>query len=206
MIKSALLIEVAPGKLHIFPHVPMSQDDNMKGFGSIRGLMLKNEVQKDGTKFKFIVNSKLSTIDLIARIHELKPGHPEILPEVKLSKTELEDMLTLDGDRYEYRLYRTNLFNCSYRAFPLLVDTKTNSCYNLQSIFGHLIPEDDLGILIRGEEDFDSISATTLGQPTIIDYLSIKRMCPMCGVVSNMDKPPKKPWHSVAKKSLIDHS
>ena len=203
--KFCLLVEVVEGRLHLFPPQSMSQDDNMSGFGSIKGLSVKNEVQKDGTKFKYLPTPKMSKTDIISTVYQLKPGHPEILPEVKLHPEDLEALLQLDPSRYEYRLYRTNLFNCSYRAFPLLVDLKSMCCYNLKGLFPELNPEDDLGILIRGEEDFKRVTLEHIGEPTVIDYLSIKRMCPMCGVVSNMSKPPKKPWYSIAKKSLINH-
>lgn len=202
-LRASLLIEVRENHFHIFPAQSVPQETAMAGFGSIKGLTVKTDVQKDGTRFKYIVHSRLSTMDLINLIYEIRPGHPEILPELRLHKEELEKVLSLDPARYQYKLYRTNLFNSSYRAFPIVIDLNNLSCYYLDTLFPELVPEDGLGILIRNEEDFKTITLSGIGEPEVIDYLATKRMCPMCGVVSDSSKPPKRPWHARPKKSLF---
>lgn len=204
MTKRSALLEIAPGKFHVFPSESTTQDLNMSGLGASKGVVIRNQLQKDGTRIKYINTNKLSGIDIINRIYDIKPGHEEIVPELKLSPENFNILLNVIGEAGEYRIYKTNLFTDSYRVFPILVDHTRLCCYNLQPLFSHLIPEDNLGILIRDENDLLSLTLPKLGTPKVIEYLSNKRMCPMCGVVSDHTKPPKQPWHSARKATISD--
>lgn len=199
MESKAAIIQVLPGKFHVFPSVSTSQDVNMSGIGASKGITIRNLIQKDGTRFKYIQAPEHTAItDLIHRIYDTKPGHEEIVPELPLS----EDFIPLlAAEDSEFRVYKTNLFTNGYRLVPIVIDHKRLCCYNVQKFFPKLIPEDNFGIFIRNESDLQSVFDGPFGEPRELDYLSNKRMCPMCRVVSDHSKPPKKPWYTRKVKS-----
>jgi hypothetical protein len=191
-MKRSVLLEVQPQKYHVFPSSSISQDVNMATLGASKGIVMRYLMQKDGTRFRYIKGAQhLAATDMIARIYDVVPGHEEILPQITIGLDQLKR--TLENDELEYRLYKTNLFEESFRVFLVAVDHKRLCAYDLQVIFPDLVPEDDLGLLITTEEDWNRVCQP---ETKVIEYLSSRRMCPMCKVVSNQDKPPRKPWHA----------
>ena len=79
---------------------------------------------------------------------------------------------------------------------PIVTNHKEMTCYNVSCLFPEKIPEDDIGLLVYAK-DLLELELEDLGVPEYIEYLSHKRMCPHCGVVSDHSKTKKQPWNYV---------
>ena len=196
-MSNQFIVEVIPKHFHLLPQVSTTQDLNMKSIKSGGLLHAKYLYQKDGSRFKVIYSKAFDQVDIIMRLKVLFPDRPDIWPETKVSKDRLMEHVGVawlgKKDAYEYRAYQIHTFLNGKRFLPMLVNTAGRTFYNLSNLFPKLIPEDDFGVLCDEVEDLTIEDTWT---PKEICYQSFIRLCPSCGIVSNISKPKMDPWMS----------
>lgn len=198
------LIRIWPQHFHIFPGGGgVSQDSNMGSIRSDKGLYTKIHYQKDGSRFKTIYAKYLGSVDIARKVKINYPNRRPLWVETshttKKTITEAIETAYNNGDRLEYYAYLMHTFLNGLRYMPIVVNYTRQHCYNLMTLFDDYIPEDDLGVFV---EDLYMLNVEKLGSPVEIDYQAHIRLCPCCGVVSNLAKPKQNPWLTRSKELL----
>lgn len=181
---------------HLFPsRGGVGQEQNMAFLGSGQGFLTKHLYQKDGSRFKTIYTKLLGPVDIVKRIERGYPGQKIIWVESRRDapKDLLSAATGTPDEEWVYVTFVTHAFLNGFRCFPVVINYTRKTCYNLSPLFSEFIPEDAVGVLV---EDTYDLGIEGLGAPVDIHYYAKKRMCPCCGVVSDVTRPRKYPWGS----------
>lgn len=191
------LYEVKPNYWHILPSADTTQELNMKSIKSASMLYVRYLYQKDGSRFKCIYSKNFDAVDIVKRLEVLFPHRPPIWVPTPIDVDRLLGRLKsglLNPEKYEYRVYHTHTFLNGKRYLPIIIAKTGGTFYAVENLFKNYTPEDDLGLLVDNEEQL--VLPFTDWIPKVITYQSFVRLCPCCGVVSDISKPKKNPWLS----------
>jgi hypothetical protein len=196
------LLYKVPEGYHILPPAAVTQDTNMFKYRLGKGCKIRWLYQKDGSRFKVLQFSKkwapYDIVEFLSNDYDVPNLISEAVPSEPLGFGNLCNLIKSRGlsDQPTFKAiaYWTHTFLNGFRIIPVLIDTSMQRFYDLVKFYRQYTPEDDLGILI---EDIDSLTIPGILKSTdfrIISYLSTVRLCPKCGVVSDINKPKEHPW------------